>query len=198
VAQEAARLLYYGWAREYREAKEEAARSLGVQVLPSNAEVAWELDALAEELEGADRAGRLVEMRRAALRAMKALEGWGPVLIGSVWRGTIRRSSDIDIVVYSGDPGAVAQALGEAYPVVSSRVEEFKVGGRSLRSTHLVFKAGGFEGEVVVRPPEDLEAYRGERCEVYGDLKRGLKLGELEKLIETDPLRRFVPRRRGG
>ena len=50
------------------------------------------------------------------------------------------------------------------------------------------------EGEVVVRPLEenDLEV----RCEVYGDNKKGLRLLELEKLMNTDPLRKFVPRRR--
>jgi hypothetical protein len=35
-----------------------------------------------------------------------------------------------------------------------------------------------------------------ERCEIYGDLKRGLKTAELEKLMRSDPLRKFVPKRR--
>jgi hypothetical protein len=47
---------------------------------------------------------------------------------------------------------------------------------------------------VVIRPPEE----RGEmeRCEIYGDMKKGLRLAELEKLMKTDSLRKFVPGRR--
>ena len=49
------------------------------------------------------------------------------------------------------------------------------------------------EVELVVRPPEEKIQ---ERCEIYGDIKRGLSVVELERLMSSDPLRRFVPRRR--
>ncbi len=54
----------------------------------------------------------------------------------------------------------------------------------------------GYDVEVVVRHPRDVEAYKLERCETYGDPRRGLGVTELEKLMRADPLRRFVPRRR--
>jgi hypothetical protein len=63
------------------------------------------------------------------------------------------------------------------------------------RSTHIQVRlVEDIEGEVVVRPAEEhgLEV----RCEVYGDIKKGLRLPELEKLMNTEPLRKFVPRRR--
>ena len=50
--------------------------------------------------------------------------------------------------------------------------------------------------EIVARPPEDLEVYENERCETYGDVKKGIKLNELERLMNRDPLRRFIPKRR--
>jgi len=88
VAKEAARLLYTGAAEEYKQAKEEAARSLGVDAMPSNYDVAIELDLLAEETEGEGRRRLLLGMREAALKMMRALAEFDPRLIGSVWRGT--------------------------------------------------------------------------------------------------------------
>ena len=100
VAKEAARLLYTGAAEEYKQAKEEAARSLGVKAMPSNYEVAVELDLQAEEAEGEERQHLLLGMRRDALKVMRTLGEFDPRLIGSVWRGTARKGSDIDISVF--------------------------------------------------------------------------------------------------
>ncbi|RLI08968.1 hypothetical protein DRO42_05375 [Candidatus Bathyarchaeota archaeon] len=195
VAREAARLLYTGAAEEYKQAKERAARSLGVDAMPSNYEVAVELDLIAEEREGEERRRRLLGMRRAALRLMRALREFDPRLVGSVWRGTARKGSDIDVAVYASRPEAVVRRL-EVFGFPVEGVEEVVVfkQGRPRRSHHIVVGLDGYEAEVVGRPPEE----RGEadRCEVYGDLKRGLSLPELEKLMKQDPLRKFVPRRR--
>ena len=67
IAREAARLLYTGASEEYKHAKERAASSLGLDVMPSNFEVALELDILADELEGEERKRLLVRMREKAL-----------------------------------------------------------------------------------------------------------------------------------
>jgi len=196
VAREAARLLYTGSFSEYKHAKEAAALSLDLDAVPSNHEVAVELDLLADEMEGDGRRGLLVGMRGDALRVMRALAELEPRLIGSVWRGTARRGSDIDIVAYSARPEEVVGRLAASGLAVRS-VEEVAAseGGRPRRSHHIsVALDGGYEAEVVVRPPWE----RGltERCEIYGDLKRGLGLPELEKLMRADPLRKLVPRRR--
>jgi len=196
VAKEAARLLYTGAAEEYKQAKEEAARSLGVDAMPSNYDVAVELDLLAEETEGEGRRRLLLGMREAALKMMRALAEFDPRLIGSVWRGTARKGSDIDITVYAPRSEDVEERLKEAGFVVEG-VEEVVVSkqGRPKRSHHITVRLeDGVEVEVVARLPEDRE--KAERCETYGDLKRGLSLPELEKLMKQDPLRKFVPRRR--
>ena len=88
VAREAATLLYFGEEKEYKQAKTKAAQTLGTHFLPSNLEVALELDKIAEEHEGAKRRERLIEMRKEALKIMRLLSAYCPVLIGSVWRGT--------------------------------------------------------------------------------------------------------------
>lgn len=196
VAREAARLLYTGASEEYLHAKERAARSLGVETMPSNHEVAVELDLLADEIEGKTRAELIIKMRGLALGLMSVLSEVGPVVRGSVWRGTARKGSDIDIDVYSDDPIEVKRLLEDSGYSVTGFDEKVAVSGRVMsRSTHIQVRLErDIEGEVVVRPVEEygLEA----RCEVYGDIKKGLRLPELEKLMNTDPLRKFVPRRR--
>ncbi|MFH2111299.1 MAG: nucleotidyltransferase domain-containing protein [Candidatus Bathyarchaeota archaeon] len=195
VAYEAARLLYDGAYDEYKDAKEVAATSLGVRSIPSNYEVAEQLERVAEAEEGSDRLRRLMEMRMVAVEVMKALGDVSPRLIGSVWRGTARMGSDVDVVVY-GDHDLVELTLSEKYSVKEKTAKSFMVEGAPRTSTHLKLEVGGYDVEVVVRPPRDVEAYRDERCDIYGDFKRGVGLGELERLMKTDPLRRFIPRRR--
>ena len=196
VAKEAARVLYNRSVKEYKDAKEIAASSLGSKALPSNYEVAIELDRLTDEIEGSERQTRLIEMRSIALHLMRNIQDYDPVLIGSVWRGTIRVGSDVDIVVYHPDPTIVEEKISTIYRVSGSKLKTFAVDGLPRSSVHISFKSGEHEGEVVVRPPEDREVYRDERCETYGDIKRGIRLAELERLMNLDPLRRFIPKRR--
>ena len=195
VAKEAARLLYNGTVKEYKDAKDVAASSLGTRTLPSNYEVAVELDRIVEEREGSDRLTMLIEMREIAQQIMEKLKEYTPVLIGSVWRGTPRQGSDIDIVVYHRDPDEVVEKLKD-YQLTEKEPKEFTLGGLPRTSTHIKIQVKKHIVEIVVRPPRDREYYRKERCETYGDLKKGLRLRELERLIQTDPLRRFIPKRR--
>jgi len=139
VAAEAARLLYNGVYAEYIHAKEAASSSLGVKVVPSNFEVAEELDRLADSLEGDERGSRLIQLRTKALKLMRLLREYNPVLTGSVWRGTARRGSDIDINVYSSDPNVIERLLVENG--CETRIEEVNVtrSGVVSRSTHISF-----------------------------------------------------------
>jgi predicted nucleotidyltransferase len=189
VAREAARLLYYSAAEEYIQAKEMAASNLGVSGVPSNYEVAVELDRLADELEGGERQSRLVEMRRIALSVMKALVAFSPRLIGSVWRGTARRGSDIDVVALARSPVDAQKALVD-YKIKEKGEVNFKGG---IHAYHFKLEIRDNEVEVVVRDPAE---YTEDHCDIYGDIKRGVSLPELERLLRVDPLRRFVPRRR--
>ena len=193
MAREAAWLLYTKQAHEYKMAKEEAARTLGARVLPSNLEVALELDRLADELEGPARAERLVQMRREALAIMRVLAAFGPRLIGSVWRGIAHRGSDIDIEVFCDEPGRVEDLLKQAgYRVVGKELVEKQENGRLVASYHLrLALPSGREAEVIVRP--EAEHGRTRRCEIFGDSLRGLGLRELEELLARDPLRKFLP-----
>lgn len=195
VAIEAAKLLYSHEVKEYKEAKEVAAANLGNNRMPSNFEVAIELDRLVEDREGSERLSMLIDMRFKALEIMKKIREYNPILIGSVWRGTSRKGSDIDIIVYHNNPKDILNKLLD-YQIIQVEEKSFILKGLPRTSTHIELITDKFKVEIIVRPPRDIEHYKDERCEIYGDLKRGLNLQELERLIDLDPLRRFIPKRR--
>ncbi len=193
VAQEAALLLYTSQEKEYKQAKQRAAQTLGARVLPSNFEVAEELDRIAEEREGAQRKELLQRMRKEAQEIMAALKEFSPSLVGSVWRGTARRNSDIDILTFSQEPTQVLSQIQEHnFGAESSEWRSVTKEGKKESSFHIhVLLASGDGAEVVVRSLECLG--QPERCETYGDVKRGLSLNQLTKILEENPLQKFVP-----
>lgn len=193
VAREAANLLYSGAEKEYKQAKTRAAQMFGTHFLPSNLEVAVELDKIAEERESENRGERLIQMRHEALQVMKLLDAHCPLLIGSVWRGTARRGSDIDIAVYSDDPQQIADALKAAGVKVSKTAwTTVNKHGRTLASLHVHAQTQLGHGlEIVVRSCEEQGEKR--RCEIFGDEIKGLKTKELERVLRDNPTARFLP-----
>ena len=193
TAREAAALLYFGAEKEYKQAKVKAAETLGSHFLPTNLEVALELDRIAEETEGAERKERLTQMRTTALEIMKTLEAYKPLLIGSVWRGTIRRGSDIDIEVYHDAPTEITNKLkAEGFEASKTEWTTVTKKGETESAFHIHIEAAGNQRiEVVVRSRE--EASRKRKCEVFGDEIKGLSLPELEKLLKENPTQKFIP-----
>jgi predicted nucleotidyltransferase len=193
VAREAALLLYMSQEKEYKQAKRRAAENLGTRMLPSNLEVARQLDAIAEEMEGSSRRKRLVQMRREALKIMKTLEKFNPRLIGSIWRGTITKNSDIDIVAFAPNPDQVQTRLQKnGFSVVRTELTSVTKKDRKETAFHIFLALpSGNEAEVVVRPADEVNNY--EKCEIYGDLITGLNTRQLAKLLKENPLKRFVP-----
>ncbi len=193
VAREAATLLYFGAEKEYKQAKQRAAKTFGTHFLPSNLNVALELDKVAEENEGAKRAERLVLMRQEALKVMRALSKFCPVLIGSVWRGTIRQGSDIDIAIFTDNPEEALFVLKAAgFKVSKADWVSVNKGGTTLQSYHIYSHATyEFGLEIVARSLDQAKLRR--RCETFGDQIKGLTAGELEEVLRTNPTRQFIP-----
>ena len=193
VAQEAALLLYTSQEKEYKQAKQRAAKTLGARVLPSNFEVAEELDRIATETEGPQRKQMLHRMRTEAKDVMKLLSLFSPRLVGSVWRGTARKKSDIDIHVFAEDNKTVVELLQKnEITVNSSEWRSVTKDGEKTSSFHIhSILASGDNLEVVVKSPE--QKGKQERCETYGDVKTGLTLNQLTKILEKNPFERFVP-----
>jgi len=194
VAQEAALLLYTSQEKEYKQAKKRAAETLGARMLPSNFEVAEELDRIAEEREGTQRKELLLRMRREAKEIMKSLKEFSPRLVGSVWRGTARRDSDIDIHMFSDDHLQIMVRLQDHnYRIKSSERRSVTKNGMKESSFHIhVILNSGDRVEVVVRSPDCLG--QPERCETYGDIKIGLNLNQLVTILKENPHQKFVPR----
>jgi predicted nucleotidyltransferase len=193
IAREAATLLYFGAEKEYKQAKLKAAKTLGVHFLPTNLEVALELDRIAEENEGPARKERLIQMRTEALKTMKILEAYSPLLIGSVWRGTIHQGSDIDIALYHDSPGEIANLL-KANGFEVSKAEWITVTkrGKTEISFHIYTETLGKQRiEIVVRSSE--ETHRKRKCQIFGDEIKGLNIQELEKLLKENPAQQFIP-----
>jgi predicted nucleotidyltransferase len=191
VAKEAATLLYFGAEKEYKQAKVKAAKNLGTKFMPSNLDVALELDKIAQDNEGDERQTRLLEMRKEALKIMQVLADFCPVLIGSVWRGTIRRGSDIDIAVYSDATEEILGALNSGgIKILKTQWTTVNKHGETFSSFH-IYAQNKYSIEIVARSAG--EATQKRRCEVFGDQIKGLKPNELQRVLEQNPLKRFVP-----
>ena len=193
VAKEAANLIYTGIEKEFKQAKLKAAKTFGAYFLPTNLEVALEIDRLAEEREGSARQERLVKMRQDALKLMRILKEHSPLLIGSVWRGTIHYASDIDIAVCHNEPADVMDTLRRSGVklVQAERVTVTKKGKRK-GSFHIYVELLDKE-EAEIKVVQSSEASRKEKCDIYGDQIRGLNIKELERMLRENPLQRFVP-----
>lgn len=192
IAREAAVLLYFGAEKEYKPAKKKAAEALRANFVPTNLEVAVELDKIAGENEGTARTERLIQMRKEALRIMNLLRTYHPVLIGSVWRGTIRRGSDIDIAVYHDAPDEILCLAKRACKISNAEWVTVTKKGKPQTSFHIHGNTSNDEKvEIVVRSTE--EAGHKRKCEIFGDDLRGLTLRELEQILDENPVQKFIP-----
>lgn len=193
IAREAASLLYSGAEKEFKQAKQKAAKTFKCKFLPTNLEVAIEFDRIAEENEGPARIQHLIKMRKEALRIMNILNAYNPILIGSVWRGTIHHESDIDIRVYHDEPSDILNALKkDDYKIVRTEWTNVTEKGQKRTSFHAYLESLTQERiEIIVRSHEDLS--RKEKCEIYGDEITGLNMKQLERTLGENPAKRFLP-----
>jgi predicted nucleotidyltransferase len=193
IAEEAANLLYVGLEKEFKQAKLKAAKTFNDRFLPSNLEVALELDRIAEEREGPARRERLIRMREEALRLMKILGMYDPILVGSVWRGTIHHESDIDIVVYHEEPEDILRILRlNRIRVLQAEWVTVTKKGKRIGSFHIHAELPSKEkAEIKLSNPEDMG--KKEKCETYGDVITGLNVPELGRMLKENPVERFIP-----
>jgi len=193
VAKEAAALLYTQQEKEYKQAKERAAETLGARSLPSNKDISFELDKMADEMEGPERAERLTQMRKDALWIMVILGDFHPRLVGSVWRGTAHKNSDIDVEVFTIDTSTVIERLARNGLVARTTQWQLVSKGLELERAFHVYLTlhSRNEVELIVRSPE--KKYETDKCEIYGDTVKGLNLHQLRRILLTDPVQKFVP-----
>lgn len=193
IAKEAATLLYFGAEKEYKQAKLKAAKTLGTHFLPTNLEVALELDKIAEAYEGPARKERLIQMRKEVLEIMEIFKEYYPRLVGSVWRGTIRQGSDIDIAVYHDAPDEIVNLLGDSgVRIVRTEWTAVTKKGKKEGAFHIYVETSSkHKAEVVVRSPDEARCRR--KCEVFGDELKGLNIQELKLVLKENPAQKFIP-----
>ena len=124
---------------------------------------------------------------------MVILGDFHPKLVGSVWRGTAHRNSDIDIEAFSSDPTVTLKRITQngltirkaEWQLVTKRHERERA-----FHTYLTMPSSG-EVELIIRSPEKMNEV--DQCEIYGDAVRGLNTHQLRRLLLSDPLKRFLP-----
>jgi predicted nucleotidyltransferase len=193
VAREAAVQLYFGSEKEYKQAKLKAAENLGAHFLPSNREVALELNSIADENEGTTRKQRLIQMRQEAHKIMVLIKACDPILIGSVWRGTIRRGSDIDIALFHDQPDEIVNILAKnKVRIMKTEWTRVTKNGKTESSFHILVETTmKNKVELVVRSRDESERKR--KCEIFGDEVTGLNLKEIAEVLIENPTVQFLP-----
>jgi predicted nucleotidyltransferase len=124
---------------------------------------------------------------------MKLLDAYCPVLIGSVWRGTIKQGSDIDIAVYADETEIIMKVLKAGdVRVLKTMWATINKRGVTSESFHIYTETLAKYGlEIVVRSRED--AGKKRKCEIFGDEMKGLNIKELERILEENPTQQFIP-----
>ncbi len=193
VAREAAILLYSSQENEYKHAKQRAASTLGTRILTSNREIAEELDKIVDEIEGPTRREMLVQLRKDALSVMVLLRDLNPRLIGSVWRGTAHKNSDIDIETFSDDPQVVVEGLSKKdFDLRRAEWQAITKGEKNETVFHIyLILPSGNQAEVIVRSLERMNESR--KCEIYGDIIKGLNMHQLRRVLIENPIQKFTP-----
>lgn len=103
IAAAAARLMAEDGIEDFALAKRKAARGLGApdsEALPANDEVEAELRAYRSLYQADEHAGRIADLLRIALEAMRLLERFNPYLTGAVLAGTAGPYAEIELQLF--------------------------------------------------------------------------------------------------
>jgi len=124
---------------------------------------------------------------------MEALKAFHPRLVGSVWRGTARKGSDIDITVYSQNLETVFNVIRDKYNISKTEYTSRTEGGGTEKFFHaIVSLPSGEKIEIIIRSPEEMT--KRNRCDIFGDLITGLTTLQLQRVLERDALQKFIPK----
>ncbi|MBS7270453.1 MAG: hypothetical protein KIH10_16650, partial [Candidatus Freyarchaeota archaeon] len=88
---------------------------------------------------------------------------------------------------------AVIEAINKSgYGIVRQERTVKTIDSTKKTYLHIFLKTPqGYETEIVIHPLEDINLR--EKCEIFGDDLKGLKLKALEEIMRNDPLKKFIP-----
>ena len=148
--------------KEYRDAKRKAARRFGEPKavalgshLPSNAEIHAELVRLIARHEGGVLAERVLKLRLLALKHLELFAPFRPLLVGSVLKGAVRASSDVDLHLFADDPEVVETFLAARAIPYNRETVTVRHGNRFIDYPHIYLEDQGTMIECTVYPPEE-------------------------------------------
>jgi len=185
IAAEAARIMATEGQRSFLAAKQKAARRLGASSrtsLPSNSEVERALRDWQHLYGGAEHELALLELRQAAVSAMRFLADFRPRLVGPVLEGTADEYSRVSLHVFADDPDAVVHFLMERhvpFTQESRRIRWHDGSGRDLEI--IVIEGAGQPVELIQMIGPD--ARQAPPSPVDGRAQRRASLAEVEQLI---------------
>ena len=116
IAAAAARIVALEGVSDYLSAKKKAAIQLGLtpnKNLPTNQEIENALISYQGLFQSDKNRQVLLEFRQTALQAMKLLSKYRPLLVGPVVSGTVTRSSEVVLHLYSDDVEQIGLYLNE-------------------------------------------------------------------------------------
>jgi len=190
IAIEAARLMYEEGVREYRDAKQKAARRFGSEKtlslgshLPTNAEIHFEFRRLLELHEEKILPERLDRLRRLALKTMDLLSPFHPRLVGSVLAGTATEHSDIDLHLFVQDAEEVEAFLNRQRVPFTSETVSIRKGREFIDYSHIYLEEEGTEIECSIYPPEDMR--RAPKSSITGKTMERASRKQLAQLIQA-------------
>jgi len=158
IAAAAARIMAEGGIDDFALAKRKAARQLGVEVnhsLPRNDEIEAELRTYRALYQPLDHAANLVELRSAALEAMRALAHFKPYLTGPVLKGIAGPHAAIELQLFPENSKDVELFLLEHSIGYSTHQSRRFAGDRAHPVSGLTFDWNGVQFKLSVFDPRD-------------------------------------------
>lgn len=153
IAQECARVMLDEGVRDYAAAKRKATQRLmvdGRANLPSNLEIQAAMLERRRLFADEDELAELQELREAALKVMRRLEGFEPRLVGAVLNGTAGAGARATLHVFADTPEELLFALMERGLRYREAERCQRIAGVQQNLPSVLLRVGAVEVEVVV------------------------------------------------
>lgn len=186
IAQECARIMLDEGIRDYATAKRKATQRLMIEGranLPSNVEVEAAMLERRRLFADADELAELQELREAALKVMRRLDGFEPRLVGAVLKGTAGAGARATLHVFADTPEELLFALMERGLRYREAERSQRIAGVQQNLPSVLLRLGGAEVEVVVFPRDGLR--QAPPSPVDGRPMRRAAVGEVAALVEA-------------
>jgi len=158
IAYVAARMMAEDGVADYGAAKAKAARQEGLadaNLLPDNQEIEDALREYQGLYQSEEQPATLRRLREVAVRVMRELEDFRPVLVGSVLSGTAGQHSDVDLQLFTDDPKALAMFLLNKRYRFEEGSKRLRGGGRHQEVPQFSLEIEEVTVTVTVLDPED-------------------------------------------